>query len=103
MLTEIAEFRARDEHRIEVRFKDGVEGVVDLSSMAGHGVFGPLRSPAELARAALDEFGVAFYGDKGIDRSPRGTGTSARIARMTRPNTIFVDERDAYWRGFQVV
>ena len=91
-----------------------------------------------------------FYGDKAIDRSPCGTGTSARMAqlaargrlkagdafvhesiigsefegrveavtelagrsaivpsiagwaRITGINTIFVDERDPYWRGFQV-
>ena len=91
-----------------------------------------------------------LYGDKAIDRSPCGTGTSARMAqlaargklkvgdafvhesiigslfegrveaaaqisdrpaiipsiagwaRMTGLNTIFVDERDPYWRGFQV-
>ena len=94
---------------------------------------------------------AVFYGDKGIDRCPCGTGTSARMAqlaakgklrpgdefihesiigsefegrieaatelagipaivpsvagwaRMTGLNTIFVDERDPYWRGFQVV
>jgi 4-hydroxyproline epimerase len=93
---------------------------------------------------------AVFYGDKAIDRSPCGTGTSARMAqlaakgrlnagdafvhesiigsefegrveavtelagrpaivpsiagwaRMTGINTIFVDERDPYWRGFQV-
>jgi 4-hydroxyproline epimerase len=93
---------------------------------------------------------AVFYGDKAIDRSPCGTGTSARMAqlaakgqlkpgdefihesiigsefegrieeatelagrpaivpsiagwaRMTGLNTIFVDERDPYWRGFQV-
>ena len=93
---------------------------------------------------------AVFYADKAIDRSPCGTGTSARMAqlaakgklkpgdefihesiigsefegrveaatelagqpaivpsiagwaRMTGLNTIFVDERDPYWRGFQV-
>ena len=103
------------------------------------------RSPRAHARNAV------FYGDKAIDRSPCGTGTSARMAqlaargrlkpgdafihesiigsefegrieaatelagrpaivpsiagwaRMTGLNTIFVDERDPYWRGFQVV
>jgi 4-hydroxyproline epimerase len=101
-------------------------------------------SPGAHARNAV------FYGDKAIDRSPCGTGTSARMAqlaakgklkpgdgfvhesiigsafegrieavtelaghpaiipsiagwaRMTGLNTIFVDERDPYWRGFQV-
>ncbi len=94
---------------------------------------------------------AVFYGDKAIDRSPCGTGTSARMAqwaaqgklnegdrfvhesiigsqfigriegrgkvsdtdaiipsiegwaRVTGFNTIFVDDRDPYWRGFQVV
>lgn len=102
------------------------------------------RSPRAHARNAV------FYGDKAIDRSPCGTGTSARMAqlaargrlkagdafvhesiigsefeglveaetelagqkaivpsiagwaRMTGLNTILVDERDPYWRGFQV-
>ena len=94
---------------------------------------------------------AVFYGDKAIDRSPCGTGTSARVAhwaalgklkegedfvhesiigsqfigriagrtkvgthdaviptiqgwaRQTGYNTIFVDDRDPYWQGFQVV
>jgi 4-hydroxyproline epimerase len=102
------------------------------------------RSPRAHARNAV------FYGEKAIDRSPCGTGTSARMAqlaargrlregetfvhesiigsefegrieattslggqpaivpsiagwaRTTGHNTIFVDDRDPYWRGFQV-
>jgi 4-hydroxyproline epimerase len=94
---------------------------------------------------------AVFYGDRGIDRSPCGTGTSARMAqlaakgllepgddfvhesiigslfegriesattlagrpaimpsiggwaRVTGLNTIFVDERDPFAHGFQVV
>lgn len=98
-----------------------------------------------------DARNAVIYGEKAIDRSPCGTGTSARMAqwhgrgklavgdtfvhesiigsqfigrveaeakvgdvkaivpsiegwaRITGHNTIFVDERDPYWRGFQVV
>lgn len=94
---------------------------------------------------------AVFYGDKAIDRSPCGTGTSARLAQLhakgrlkvgdafvhqsyicsrfigrveaettvgdrraiipsiegsavaTGFNTIWVDRRDAFWKGFQVV
>jgi len=94
---------------------------------------------------------AVFYGDKAIDRSPCGTGTSARMAqlaakgrlkvgdefihesiigslfngrvegaarvgnheaivpsiegwaRITGYNTIFIDDRDPYRHGFQVV
>ena len=104
----------------------------------------PLKSTSS-ARNAV------FYGDKAIDRSPCGTGTSARMAqwaalgklkdgdrfvhesiigsefigriegrakvgsydaivpsiegwaRMTGYNTIFVDDRDPYWKGLQVM
>jgi 4-hydroxyproline epimerase len=103
------------------------------------------RGPRAHARNAV------FYGEKAIDRSPCGTGTSARMAqlaargrlragdtfvhesiigsefegrveaatslagqpaivpsiagwaRTTGHNTIFVDDRDPYWRGFQLV
>ena len=106
---------------------------------------GKPTKPDSTARNAV------FYGDKAIDRSPCGTGTSARMAqwaargqlsegqefvhesiigsqfvgrivgrtkvgdydaiipsiegwaRVTGFNTIFVDDRDPYWKGFQLV
>lgn len=106
---------------------------------------GTPKAPGATARNAV------FYGDKAIDRSPCGTGTSARMAqlhatgrlkpgedfvhesiigtmfkgrvdsvtsvgnlpaiipsfegwaRVTGLNTIFVDDRDPLWAGFQVV
>jgi 4-hydroxyproline epimerase len=106
---------------------------------------GAPRDPAAQARNAV------FYGDKAIDRSPCGTGTSARMAqlaargelkvgddfvhesiigslfrgrieaatkvgnhagivpsiegwaRITGFNTLFIDERDPYAHGFQVI
>jgi 4-hydroxyproline epimerase len=105
---------------------------------------GPPTKPGASARNAV------FYGNKAIDRSPCGTGTSARMAqwsalgrlkagerfvhesiigsefvgrieghtkvggndaiipsiegwaRMTGYNTILVDDRDPYWKGFQL-
>lgn len=105
---------------------------------------GKPKHPEAHARNAV------FYGDKAIDRSPCGTGTSARMAqwaakgkldtgddfvhesiigtlfrgrveaktkvgnydaiipsiegwaRMTGYNTIFVDDRDPLWQGFEV-
>jgi 4-hydroxyproline epimerase len=106
---------------------------------------GKAKDPKAHARNAV------FYGDKAIDRSPCGTGTSARMAqlaakgklkvgdefihesiigslfngrvesaarvgnheaivpsvegwaRITGYNTIFIDDRDPYARGFQLV
>ena len=101
--------------------------------------------------AGADARNAVLYGDKAIDRSPCGTGTSARMAqlaargdlgvggdfvhesiigslfrgrvearaavgnaqaivpsvegwaRITGLNTIFIDDRDPYAHGFQVV
>ena len=98
-----------------------------------------------------DARNAVFYGERAIDRSPCGTGTSARLAqlvargdlsvgqrfvhesiigthftgkaeaivdvggkpgivphvggwaRVTGLNTIFVDDRDPLWRGFQLI
>ncbi|HEY3146647.1 MAG TPA: proline racemase family protein, partial [Dongiaceae bacterium] len=106
---------------------------------------GAPKAPGAHARNAV------FYGDKAIDRSPCGTGTSARMAqlaakgklkvgdsfvhesiigslfkgrvkeaakvgnyeaivpsvegwaRITGYNTIFIDDRDPYKHGFQVI
>ena len=106
---------------------------------------GAAKAPGADARNAV------FYGDKAIDRSPCGTGTSARMAqlaakgklkvgdefvhesiigslfkgrvveaakvgnyeaivpsvegwaRITGYNTIFIDDRDPYKHGFQVI
>ena len=68
---------------------------------------------------------AVFYGEKAIDRSPCGTGTSARLAhlhakgelkvgdafvhesyicsRFTGRNEIWIDDEDAFAHGFQVV
>lgn len=101
-------------------------------------------------KGKADGRGAVFYGDKAIDRSPGGTGTSARMAqlhgkgklaigeryrnesligtifdgcvedevaigsftgirpslgawaRVTGHNTIYVDERDPLFKGFQI-
>ncbi len=44
-------------HRVRLRFADGVEGEVDFSRQAGKGVFAPLADEAFFQRAALGEKG----------------------------------------------
>ena len=39
MLSRLVAAEARPEYRLRVRFSDGVEGEVDLSDVAGKGVF----------------------------------------------------------------
>ena len=106
---------------------------------------------ADAAKDGADARNAVFYGERAIDRSPCGTGTSARMAQLaargrlkvgdrfvhesyigsrfagrveaatalagqeaiipsiegsaiaTGFNTIWIDEADPFWRGFQVV
>lgn len=84
MLTEIEAFRVCDGYRIEVRFRDGVEGVVDLSDLVGRGVFGPLRDPAEFVQATLDEFGALSW-PSGADLAPDAMHDALRQDGLWRP------------------
>ena len=50
MLKDIVEARAVGEHRLYLRFEDGIEGEVELAELVDFtGVFAPLREPKEVA------------------------------------------------------
>ncbi len=55
MLYDIVEVEARPNFRVWVRFEDGVEGVADLSDLAGRGGFSRwIDDPDEFARVTVD-------------------------------------------------
>jgi hypothetical protein len=54
----IVELSPRENYGLFLRYEDGTEGVVDLSSMAGRGVFAAWLVPGVLEQANLSEFGV---------------------------------------------
>ena len=150
---DMADLAAGDILRLSPVLRDRLNEVVDVVHPEDETIRGvshilwtgaPTQSEAH-ARNAV------FYGDKAIDRSPCGTGTSARMAqlaargalgvgddfvhesiigslfrgrveaattvgnrpgivpsiegwaRLTGFNTIFIDDRDPYAHGFQVV
>ena len=150
---DLAELEVGDLVRMSPVLRDTLNGLVEIvhpedGTIRGvsHILWaGRARDPAAHGRNAV------FYGSKAIDRSPCGTGTSARMAqlaargqlsvgdefvhesiigslfhgrveartkvdghdaivpsikgwaRITGFNTIFIDERDPYAHGFQVV
>ncbi len=65
MLYQIVAAKARPGYRLWIRFADGKEGEVDLSSLVGKGVFARWEDPAEFAKVYIDEeMGtVAWPGD----------------------------------------
>lgn len=54
LLRDVVAVEALPEHRLRVRFDDGVEGVVNVAQMVPFtGVFEPLRAPAFFAQARV--------------------------------------------------
>lgn len=54
-LVHVIEADYRDEHRVWLRFDDGVSGVTDLAGDLRGEVFEPLRDPAYFARFRVDD------------------------------------------------
>ncbi len=71
MLKDIVEARAVGEHRLYLRFEDGVKGEVELSKLVDFtGVFAPLREPKEVARIRVDSELGTVYWPTGADLDP---------------------------------
>jgi len=71
MLYDIVEVEARAGFRVWVRFEDGVQGEVDLSDLAGRGVFRRwLDSPSEFAQVRVDPESGTIVWPGGLDVAP---------------------------------
>jgi len=57
-------------YRLEVIFSDGLAGVVDLSHLAGHGVFEAWLRPGEFEKAFVDPESDTVAWPGGIDLCP---------------------------------
>lgn len=71
MLRDIVAATPLGDHRLHLRFEDGVEGVVDLGAhLSFRGVFEPLRDPAYFAQVRVDpELGCVVW-PNGADLDP---------------------------------
>ena len=58
-----------DGFHLWLRFSDGIEGVADLSDLAGHGVFSAWSTPGVFSEVKVTEFGAVAWG-KEIDLCP---------------------------------
>jgi hypothetical protein len=57
----VSNVRALSGHRLELRFDDGTEGIVDLSDRLFGPEFAPLQNPQLFAEARIDEFGAISW------------------------------------------
>ena len=68
-MLKVTQVRALPNYRISVRYKDGVEGEVDLSTYVGKGVFVPLSSPAFFETVHVSPHGSIAW-DEDIELCP---------------------------------
>ena len=64
----ITQLKVLPDYRLEVVFRDGTSGIVDLSNEPFDGVFRPLVDPAFFGKATLDNGVVTWPG--GLDIAP---------------------------------
>jgi hypothetical protein len=71
MLVDVIEVRPLEDHRVFIRFEDGVQGEIDVAEIvAFEGVFAPLRDPARFAEVRVHpELGTVYW-PNGADLDP---------------------------------
>jgi hypothetical protein len=71
MLFDVVEVKARGAFKVWVRFEDGLQGEVDLSDLAGKGVFKRwIDNPSEFAQVAVDPESGTIVWPGGLDIAP---------------------------------
>ncbi len=71
MLKDIVEVKPLGEHRLYLRFEDGVEGEVDLDKLISfNGVFEPLRDPALFKQVSVNSDLGTICWPNGADLAP---------------------------------
>jgi Protein of unknown function (DUF2442) len=95
MLKDIVQVRPLEQHRLYIRFEDGIEGTVDLKDLVRfEGVFAPLQDQPEFERAYVDrELGTICW-PNGADLDP--VVLYARVSGRALPYEMH--EAEAYLR-----
>ena len=71
MLFDVVEVQARPQFKVWVRFEDGLSGEVDLSDLAGNGVFRRWTdNPSEFAHVSVDPESGTIVWPGGLDVAP---------------------------------
>jgi len=71
MLIDVVEARAVGDHRLYIRFEDGVDGELDLKKLVEFkGVFESLQDPEEVARVRVDADSGTVCWPSGADLDP---------------------------------
>lgn len=71
MLKDVVEARSIGDHRLYLRFEDGVDGEIDLGALVEFkGVFEPLRDPEEVSKVRVNPETGTICWQNGADFDP---------------------------------
>ncbi len=70
-------------YRLRIRFRDGVQGEIDLAPLAGRGVFALWEEPGAFERVRVDEAGALVWSEE-VDLDPMRSTLSLRARRSSR-------------------
>jgi hypothetical protein len=88
MLKDVVEVEAVGDHRLRLRFEDGIEGEVDVAVLVPfEGIFAPLRDPTAFAAVQVDHELGSVRWPNGADLDPDvlyALATGQTIPDLTR-------------------
>ena len=71
MLKDVVEARSTGDHRLYLRFEDGVDGEIDLAALVEFkGIFEPLQDPEEVSRVKVHPETGTICWPNGADLDP---------------------------------
>lgn len=82
MLPKVVELSVMPQRRLNVRFSDGVSGVVEIDEESLFGVFAPLNDPDYFALAYVDHGAVSW--PNGADLAPDAMHAALRSSGFWR-------------------
>jgi hypothetical protein len=68
-MKKIVKLKVLSDYRIEIEFDDGIQGVVDLSSLVGQGVFSSWKEYENFKKASISSLGELVW-QNGADLCP---------------------------------
>lgn len=89
---------ALDDHRLSVRWDDGLEGVVDFTDLMREGMFTSLRDPDRFRDVRIEEYGHTIYW-LGADGTELDVCPDVLRAKVDPKMAKWIAEQERRWRS----
>lgn len=80
------EVKALSKYKIQVKYTDGIEGIIDLSDLKGKGIFKIWEKPGEFEKVHVDKQSGAIAWNEDIDICPHAIYLELKAKKENAPN-----------------